>query len=273
MTVLAASQLRIDLEDPEGTRQAVVAGVEQAAQAGAEIVVLPELALTGYVFADAAEAASRAEDTTGSQITLLRSLAARHGLVLVAGWCERSGGERPYNSAVVIDAGNLVASYRKTHLWGSEKDIFTPGDRPPPVVQTRHGRIAPLICYDLEFPELVGAVARADAQLIAVPANWPRCEVPNGQRPIELTKAQAFAAVNRVVIVVADRCGTERGISWIGGSLICGPDGYLVAGPAAGEEELLVADVDLEATRDKRLGPHNDALADRRPSLYSAPPT
>ena len=69
--------------------------------------------------------------------------------------------------------------------------------------------------------------------------------MPAGERPVEVTKAQAAAAVNRVAVAVADRCGTERGQAWFGASLICGPDGYLRAGPAAGEQALLVADVDL----------------------------
>ena len=72
----------------------------------------------------------------------------------------------------------------------------------------------------------------------------------------------------RIAIAVADRCGTERDVPWIGGSLISGTDGYLLAGPAAGEPALLWADVDLAAALDKRLGPHNDALADRRPEFY-----
>jgi predicted amidohydrolase len=89
-----------------------------------------------------------------------------------------------------------------------------------------------------------------------------------GERPVEVIKAQAAAAVNRVAIAVADRCGPERDVPWIGASLICGTDGYLLAGPAAGEPALLWADVDLAAAQDKRLGQHNDAFTDRRPELY-----
>ena len=74
--------------------------------------------------------------------------------------------------------------------------------------------------------------------------------------------------MNRVAVVVADRCGSERGQDWTGASLVCGPDGYLLAGPAAGEETVLLADIDLAESRDKRLGPYDDALADRRPHLY-----
>ena len=80
---------------------------------------------------------------------------------------------------------------------------------------------------------------------------------------------QADAATNGVYVVVADRCGTERGVDWISGSVIVGPDGYPLAGPVlADHPEVLVADCDLAATRDKRINAHNDLLGDRRPNLY-----
>jgi predicted amidohydrolase len=243
--------------------------IGRAVAAGAEVVVLPELAASGYVFADAAEARQRAESGTGPTMDLYVQLSATHQIMVIGGWCEESGNEQPYNSAALVDRGALLANYRKTHLWGREKLIFSPGKWRPPVVNTRLGAIGVLICYDLEFPELVGEMARRGAQLIAAPSNWPaEVPVPLGERPVEVIKAQAAAAVNRTAIAVADRCGPERGVAWTGASLVCGPDGYLLAGPAVGEPVLLWADVDLTAALDKRLGPHNDALADRRPELY-----
>ena len=93
--------------------------------------------------------------------------------------------------------------------------------------------------------------------------------MPGGERPAEVTKVQADASVNGVYVVVADRCGVERGVDWISGTLIAGPEGYLLAGPVlADHPALLVADCDLAAARDKRINEHNDLLADRRPELY-----
>ena len=165
----------------------------------------------------------------------------------------RSPEPRPYNSAVLVDRGELLGAYRKTHLWDREKLIFTPGDERPPVLRTRIG-IGLLICYDLEFPELVVISALRgppDHRAGQLAAN----AVPPGERPVEVTKALAAAATNRVVIAVADRCGVERGEAWFGASLICGLEGYLRAGPAAGEETLLVADIDLGECRDKARRP------------------
>jgi predicted amidohydrolase len=81
-------------------------------------------------------------------------------LVIVGGFCERLPGDELANSAAMIDANGLRAVYRKAHLWDAEKDIFTPGDAPP-VVETLHGRLGMLICYDLEFPEWVRLPALA----------------------------------------------------------------------------------------------------------------
>jgi predicted amidohydrolase len=268
VVAVAACQVRVDIDDPDTTRQAVSTAVREAAGAGAEIVVLPELALTGSVFASRAEALSRAEEPDGPTGTQLSRLASELGVVLILGFCEReAGGGGPYNSALVIDRGEIVAVYRKTHLWDKEKLVFEPGSGPAPVVTTSMGRIAVMICYDLELPEMVRDVTLRGAQLVAVPANWPVVPKPPSERPIEVAKAQAGAAANRVFVAVADRCGAERGIDWFGSSVICDVTGFPLAGPASGKPVTLLANLDLHHADDKRLGPHNDALTDRRLDL------
>ncbi len=267
-TTVAACQLRIDVDDVEGNRRRVVAAVDDAVARGADLVVLPELVTSGYVFADLAEARERSEPVDGPTVTLLTELSARHEVVLVAGFCERSEGERPFNSLVVLDAGRLSAVYRKTHLWGAEKTMFAAGDALAPVVETRVGVVAAMICYDLEFPEMVRDVALRGAQVVVAPSNWPTNFPPAGERAPEVVKAQAGAAVNRVFVVVSDRVGAERGVEWIGGSLICDVEGYPVAGPAQGEETTLLAELDLSRAVAKDVGPYNHAFGDRRPDLY-----
>jgi predicted amidohydrolase len=99
--------------------------------------------------------------------------------------------------------------------------------------------------------------------------NWPAAPRPPAERPAEVVKAQADAAVNGVFIAVADRCSAERGVAWVGGSLIVGPDGDPLAGPVTADQSaVLTADCDLPRARDKRLNSRNDLLADRRPLLY-----
>lgn len=230
---------------------------------------MPELASSGYAFTDPAEARRLAEPLDGPFVTALADRSRRFGCVLVAGLAERDG-ERVRNSAVVLDGGELLTVHRKVHPGGSEGAIFTAGDQPVPVVPTSIGRVAPLVCYDLEFGELVQSAARRGAQLLAAPVNWPADGAPpSGERPMDVSRAQAMAAMFRLFVVVADRCGVERGQHWVGGSVIVGPDGYPLAGPApAPVPTELWAEMDPTLADDKRLGPHNDVFADRRPEAY-----
>ena len=267
-TRIAVCQYAIDVDDPAGTLHRLQASVAEAAHQGADVIVLPELATSGYVFRDVAEAWSRAEAADGPTVSLFQELSVRHGAIVVGGFCERSDGKRPWNSAVVVEGGRTLAVYRKTHLWGTEKLVFDAGDALPPVVATRVGAVAVMVCYDVEFPEMVRAVSLRGAQLVLAPSNWPTISPPPGERAPEIVKAQANASVNRVFVAVADRVGPERGVEWIGGSVVCDVEGYLVAGPAEGKEIVLVADLDLDRALDKAVGPHNDAFADRRPDLY-----
>jgi 5-aminopentanamidase len=268
----AACQISIDIDDPAANLVAMTAAVQDAAERGAELIVLPELAASGYMFKDRAEAWAAAERLDGLSVRTLSQLSEQHGCVIVSGLCERGPQDQLWNSAVVIQDGRLVDVYRKVHLWGSETLIFDPGTRQSPVLNTRAGRLAPMICYDAEFPEWVRLAADAGAEIITVPADWPLNQRPATEQPIEILKAQAFAGTYRVNIIVADRCGVERGQDWIGGSIIVGPDGYLRAGPPAtaqpAQPALLLATVDPAEARDKAIGPHNDARTDRRPDLY-----
>jgi predicted amidohydrolase len=266
---VAVHQLAPVIGDLVGNRARALAALDAAADAGAQIVVLPELVASGYVFRDATEARALAEPTDGPTVGGWAARASARELVVVGGFAEDGGDGRLYNSAAVIDASGVRAVYRKAHLWDRESLVFTPGDDPPAVVDTPYGRIGTLVCYDLEFPEWVRIAAQRGAELLCVPTNWPREPRPDGERPMEVLRAMVAASTNRMAVAVCDRCGDERGTSWVAGSAIAGPAGWLLAGPpASAEPALLIADVDLAAARDKALGPRNDALADRRPALY-----
>ena len=266
---VAVCQLAPVVGDLEGNRARALAAIDDAAAQGARIVVLPELAASGYVFRDAAEARALAEPADGPTVAGWAARAAAHDLVVVGGFAEDAGGGTLYNSAAIVDASGPRAVYRKVHLWDAEPLVFTPGEAPPPVVDTPHGRIGTMVCYDVEFPEWVRLAALAGAELLCVPTNWPREGWPAGERPMEVVRAMASAATNRMAIALCDRCGPERGVDWVAGSSILGRDGWPLAGPPERAAPVtLLADVDLAASRDKALGPRNDALGDRRPALY-----
>jgi predicted amidohydrolase len=268
---VAAAQVAADVTQAP-TAERLVEAVRAAAAEGADLVVLPELAPSGCCFRDADEAWAAAEPLDGPSVSALRPVSRELRLTVVAGVALREG-DLLSNAAVVVEDGDVLGVYRKSHLWSEEKLFFTPGDEGPLLVTTRCGVVAVLICYDLEFPELVRIAAEAGADIVTVPANWPVINHPPDQPAIEVVKAQAVAAYYGVYVVVADRCGDERGTRWVGGTCIIAPTGYLLAGPATApgdtaREAVLWADIDPTAAGDKSLGAYNDRLLDRRELLY-----
>jgi predicted amidohydrolase len=273
--IVAACQVSLKVGDLVGNRQTADAAVREAAGRGARVIVLPELTPSGYIFASRDEAAELAEPAAGPTAARWSALAAQYQAVIVGGFCERGDDGLLYNSAMLVDSSGLRAVYRKAHLWDTEADFFAPGSAPPPVTGTAYGRIAMMVCYDVEFPEWVRLPALGGADLLAVPTNWPAEAVPAGERPMVTVNVQTAAFANRMFVAAACRCGDERGVSWTGGSIIAGPGGYPLAGPAStaaeaggARPELLLAACDLRAARDKATGPRNDAHADRRPAIY-----
>jgi predicted amidohydrolase len=265
---VACCQIAPDVLDPERSANVAVDALAAAVAAGAQVVVLPELVTSGYVFASVEEAqaaALRAEDVAAAWAPI----AARGDAVVIGGFCERAPDGRLFNSSALVDRDGLRAVYRKLHLWGEEPRWFSAGDQPAPVIDTRHGRIGLAICYDIEFPELTRGLALAGAELIALPTNWPHDPRPADDRPILHSLAATTAYLSRVYVAVCDRCGAERGLEFEGGSVIAAPDGGLRAGPVPGRGVgTLRAECDLTEARRKRTGEHNDAFADRRPAYY-----
>lgn len=276
---IAVCQYAPAVGDLAGNREQAVRWARAAASQGADLCVLPELASSGYTFASVEEAAACAEDVadgSGPTVAALIGVSAETGMHIVCGVDERDGDCR-HNSAVLIGPSGVLATYRKLHLFFDEQSWFTPGVDLP-VVGLPFGRVGMVICYDLWFPEAVRALALAGAELVAVPTNW----VSSFKRTVYDDRgycqgdyvAMAAAAQNGVVMACADRIGEERGLRFLGASIIVGADGWPVAGPApADSEAMLVADVDMAAAASaRRRTPRNDLLGDRRPDAYNAVP-
>jgi len=269
MTTVAALQLAPVLGDFAGNRARAAAAIREALDAGADLVVLPELATSGYVFETVDELRSVAVPRDHEIFAEWAALAgSRTGAVIVGGYAELGDDGQLYNSAAVVDASGVRADYRKVHLWDQEKRFFTPGAEVPPVVQTAHGRVGVMICFDLEFPEWTRIAALAGADILAVPTNWPYMERPAGERVAEVQIGMATARINRMAVVCADRSGVERGVAWNEGSSIISAEGWVVAevGPGVGAA---YATIDAALSADKRLAPLADAFDDRRPELYT----
>jgi predicted amidohydrolase len=270
---IAVAQYEPRVGELEQNRAQAVRWATDAATQGADLVVLPELASSGYAFRDDDEAQRSAEDADdGPTVRALRDVCAAHGCHIVAGLNERDG-ECRHNSAVLIGASGRLATYRKLHLFYDEQTWFVPGAELP-IVDLPFGRVGIIICYDLWFPEPARALALAGAEIIAVPTNW----VASFKRTVWDERgycqgnyvAIATAAQNGVVMACADRVGTERDVAFIGASIIVAADGWPAAGPASKDgEELLVADVDLDSVdRARHRTPRNHLLTDRRPDAY-----
>jgi predicted amidohydrolase len=266
-TRVACAQIPLSIGDTAGNRTTCRAAIESAANDGAQIVVLPELASSGYVFADRDELSSFAETRDGPTISEWANLAGSFGITIVGGFPEAAG-DAIFNSAAVVDASGLRDVYRKAHLWDTENRVFDRGDDLPIVVDTDHGRVGVIVCYDVEFPEWVRAVALSGADLLCAPVNWPLLPRPEGERPTEMVRVLAGAGINRMPIAVCDRVGIERGQEWTGGSVITDADGYPLAMAELGKADVVSADVDLTESRIKRINANNDVLRDRRTDLY-----
>jgi N-carbamoylputrescine amidase len=245
--------------------------IETAAGNGATVIVLPELANSGYVFASRDEAFSLAEDVpSGESTRSWAEIAQRLNVHVIAGIAERVG-DKLYNSAVVVGPKGYIGTYRKLHLWGDEHLFFEAGDLGLPVFHTEIGRLAAVICYDGWFPEVYRLLAMMGADIVCMPTNWvPMPGQSQDRMAMANTLAMANAHSNGLNIVCANRVGTERGQPFIGQSLIVGADGWPLAGPASlDREEILYARINLKTSRLARhLNAFNDVLRDRRDDVY-----
>ncbi len=268
---VACLQMEPHVGDKAGNVARSVAMIERAAAAGAALAVLPELANSGYVFATRAVAFSLAEAVPGGPTTdVLIDAARKHGMVIVAGICERDGAVL-YNGAVVVGPDGFIGKYRKNHLWAAENLFFEPGNLGVPVFRIDAGRIACAICYDIWFPEIFRLAALQGADMLCVPTNWvPMPEQPGNLPVMANILSMSGAHSNSMFVAAADRVGVERGQPFLGNSLILSHTGWPVAGPASADAEaMLIADVNLADARRKRtLNEFNQLLRDRRIDLY-----
>jgi predicted amidohydrolase len=261
---VAAASPELELGDVAGNVERIRDALRAALEQGAQVIVLPELATSGYVFADASEARGAAltrDDRAWAEI----SAVLPGDVVAVVGYAERDGSDL-YNTAAVLTGIRRLGDYRKSHLWGNESEFFLRGGTAGAVFDSPLGRLGVAICYDNEFPEVPRRLALAGAEVLALPVNWPRVARPDGEHPPEMIQAMAAARSSRLATVIADRHGTERGVTWTSGTAVIDEDGWVAARPGAGD--LAVADLVLRAPGDKSLPPYNDLFADRRPELY-----
>ncbi len=260
---VAAVSPEIVIGDVDGNFDRIRSAISAAARRGAQLIVLPELATSGYVFADRDEAHSVAVTAVDPRWSSLQEEIPEDAVVVV-GFAE-SAGEQLFNTAAVLTRDARLADYRKSHLWGAETLIFDRGSDAGLVVDAPFGRLGVALCYDNEFPEVPRRLALAGADVLALPVNWPLVPRPEGEHAPELIQAMASARSSRLPVVIADRWGSERGVDWTDGTAIIDEQGWIVAFRAVMGATAVLS---LDAVRSKALPPHNDLFADRRSDLY-----
>ena len=267
MTIrIAVAQLRLSTNSPGENLGRANSAIQAAATNGAQLVVLPELTNSGYAFTSVEEARANCWELDGPEIQSWIDLAHALKVVLVAGVGIRDG-DRLLNCSIIIDSTGIRGLYEKAHLWGDEPDFFARGNTLPLVVDTSIGRVATMVCYDVEFPEWVRIAMLDGAQILALPTNWPDTGIPASPTPMEVVRVQAAASQNKLIIAAADRTGEENGITWVSASAIVDYNGLIQSRVSGPNEEIIYAD--LELPDDDSIGPRNSIKKDRRSDLYS----
>jgi predicted amidohydrolase len=231
--------------------------VELVRGADADLIVLPELFSTGYSLTQEELAGVSEEVEGGPTIDRIGELSREMGIGIVGGFAEKSGG-RFYNSSFLVTPENLHI-HRKVHLFGKEKRIFAAGDGFE-VHEFRDTIIGMMVCFDWFFPESCRTLMLKGAEIIAHPANlvlpfWP-------------SAAPTRAVENHVFIVTSSRIGIERGLEFVGGSLIATPGGEILSSSGDVDLGCSVVEIDPGEARDKRVTPLNDIVEDRMPGAY-----
>jgi predicted amidohydrolase len=228
--------------------------------AQADLIVLPELPFTGYLFADRAELAGLAEDPKSSPtVEALVDLCRRQGFHLVTGFAEKYS-DKIYNSSLLLGPSGIVDVYRKLHLFDREKLYFDPGDLPLRVNSVAGVKIGMMVCFDWIFPETCRVLALQGAEIICHPSNL----VLNYCQQSMLTRALE----NAVFAVTANRTGEEKGLKFTGQSQIVAPRAELLHRAGVEEEILFVTEIDPAKARDKMITGRNDLFEDRRGEWY-----
>lgn len=263
---VAAVQYEPTLGEKEKNVRDLLRLTEEAAQHDARLIVLPEMATTGYCWTSREEIAPYTESLPGPTTERFQALATRYGCFIALGLPEVDPEtDVYYNSMILLGPEGTVGIYRKIHSYISEPRWARDGDLGIPVWDTPIGRLSGLICMDAMYFEAVRIPALHDVDVLLFPTNWldEKC-------PSSWWMTRAFE--NGIYLIAANRYGNERGVQFTGGSCIIDPDGSIQA-YRDNDEGIVYGEVDLERARDKRWG--SDLLmgghrfADRVPSAYT----
>ncbi|HVF23146.1 MAG TPA: carbon-nitrogen hydrolase [Pyrinomonadaceae bacterium] len=263
--------------EPKTNLKKAIAGINDAARRGAQIVCLQELFRSQYFCqTEDIELFKLAETIPGPSTEALSKVARQREVVIVASLFERRAAGVYHNTAVLIDtSGEIAGKYRKMHIPDDplyyEKFYFTPGDLGFKSHDTAHGKLGALVCWDQWFPEAARLTALGGAQFLFYPTaiGWlpdEKAEVNDAQHSAWETIQRAHAIANGVYVVVVNRVGPEGKLTFWGQSFVADPFGRIIAKASADQEEVLVVECDL--TRIEETRQNWPFLRDRRIDAY-----
>jgi predicted amidohydrolase len=268
---VAAVQMLSFEGEQERNLERMLARIDEAASAGARLIVFPEASNNGYFFEDRADAHRKATPVPGPFTDALGEATRRHGVFVVTGLFERGDGDDVFNCAVLIGPdGNVAGKYQKNFFIKADKRWFVPGQTGFATFETPLGHLGFFVCADGRIPESARCLALGGAQILVNPTNWGapdqylyhvptravenRCWVIGATKPRRpLSQPQEMLAYNR----------------FTGCSFIMNPAGEVLAQAGPDEETIIYADITPAIANDKSIGAGNDLFADRRPELYS----
>ena len=265
---VASVQLDVVLEDIEATAEKVASWTDQAAKENADVVIFPELILSaGYGLGD--KFYDVAQPVPGQATEQLGKKALQHKMYIIAGIAECDSTGTVYNTAVILGRdGNVVGSYRKTHIFTPTESFFALGTDLN-VFDLDFGCVAIPICYDLEFPEPARVLCLRGAEmLLTMTAHWRGTGTVGTSENFIRTIYSARALENRIPVVLCNRVGYDPSLDdhFVGLSRIVDADGMTIASLADEKEGMIVATLDLNEQRRKRQ--NYNYFRDRKPLLY-----
>jgi predicted amidohydrolase len=263
-----AVQCSVERGDVAANVLAAQRWVELAGEKGCDLVVLPECALTGYIFDSRDDVAAVSLRLDGPELQAIAQTCRETGVHAVVGMFEQNEGA-VHNTAVLIGPDGIIGFHRKNHLpfLGGDRFVDLPVAPQTSVFQTPIGIIGIAICYEIRFPEIMRTLMLSGAEILALPTNWPTASTILADH-FTLVRA----AENMVYFIAANRCDAEEGTQYLGSSQIVDPLGKVLAhaGEAIG---LVTAELDLERARSKKIvfaeGTFElNPISDRKPEAY-----
>jgi predicted amidohydrolase len=236
---VACAQMNVALGDKKTNLETAVQMVKEAASREVDLIVLPELFTTGYCLE---KADVLAETSKGHTIELLRDLAGRFRIFIVAGSILEKRDSQFFNTCHMIGKdGKLLGHYDKVHLFPPfQENHYLSAGSDTPIIKTELGLFGVMICFDLRFPELAGTLTQNGAQVLFCPAEFPAERIA-----VWATLLRARAIENQVFVIGCNRVGSDGKNLFGGRSAIINPEGQTLA-QAKNGSQLIEAVIDLD---------------------------